>query len=175
VTLIPDIKYLNNFVTVRFQVLTVANIKMTVFWEVAPCSLIEIERRFRGAYCLHRQGDVSSQLVNSSGQSPVPHFGDLDLWRISGTGTVLSPNTSVFPCQSNHQRSIHLTSSLSSGAGTIGTFETLVPRDCLTHSCHHYIAGSTGVAWSVTLASCTAEAAYTHNRPNWVVQRLWSH
>jgi hypothetical protein len=26
--------------------------KMTVFWVVAPCSLFEIYRRFRGAYCL---------------------------------------------------------------------------------------------------------------------------
>jgi hypothetical protein len=26
--------------------------KMTAFWDVAPCSLVLIERRFRGAYCL---------------------------------------------------------------------------------------------------------------------------
>jgi hypothetical protein len=31
--------------------------KMTVFWDVAPCSLVEIDRRFTGAYCLHHQGD----------------------------------------------------------------------------------------------------------------------
>jgi hypothetical protein len=30
--------------------------KMTVFWDVAPCSLAEVDRRFRGAYCLY-QGD----------------------------------------------------------------------------------------------------------------------
>jgi hypothetical protein len=32
---------------------------MTVFWDVALCSLVEIEigRRFRGAYCFHREGD----------------------------------------------------------------------------------------------------------------------
>jgi hypothetical protein len=24
---------------------------------VAPCSLVEVYRRFRGAYCLHHQGD----------------------------------------------------------------------------------------------------------------------
>jgi hypothetical protein len=28
-----------------------------VLWDVAPCSLVEIDRRFRGAYCLHHQGD----------------------------------------------------------------------------------------------------------------------
>jgi hypothetical protein len=31
---------------------------MSIFWDVAPCSLVEIDRRFRGAYCLHHQGDV---------------------------------------------------------------------------------------------------------------------
>jgi hypothetical protein len=38
---------------VRFQVLTAARMRMTVFRDVAPCSLVEIDRRFRGAYCLH--------------------------------------------------------------------------------------------------------------------------
>jgi hypothetical protein len=28
---------------------------MAVFWVVAPCSLVEIYRRFTGAYCLHHQ------------------------------------------------------------------------------------------------------------------------
>jgi hypothetical protein len=31
----------------RFQVLTAASIKMTVFWGVASCSFVEIDRRFR--------------------------------------------------------------------------------------------------------------------------------
>jgi hypothetical protein len=30
---------------------------MTVFWVVAPCCLVEVYQRFRGAYCLHHQGD----------------------------------------------------------------------------------------------------------------------
>jgi hypothetical protein len=29
--------------------------KMAVFWVVAPCSLVETYRRFRGACCLHNQ------------------------------------------------------------------------------------------------------------------------
>jgi hypothetical protein len=33
--------------------------KMTDFWVVAPCSLIEVYRRFRGACCLHYTGDSS--------------------------------------------------------------------------------------------------------------------
>jgi hypothetical protein len=31
--------------------------KMTVFWVVVPCSLVEVHRRSRGACCLHHQGD----------------------------------------------------------------------------------------------------------------------
>jgi hypothetical protein len=30
---------------------------MTVFWDVAPCCIVEVYRRFRGAYYLHLQGD----------------------------------------------------------------------------------------------------------------------
>jgi hypothetical protein len=48
---------LKNEEFVRFQVLTAASTKMTVFWDVALCSLAENDRRFRGAYCLHQQGD----------------------------------------------------------------------------------------------------------------------
>jgi hypothetical protein len=39
-----------------FLVLTAASMKMAVFWDVAPCSLVEIDRRFRGAYSLCYQG-----------------------------------------------------------------------------------------------------------------------
>jgi hypothetical protein len=31
--------------------------KMTVFWDVASCGLVEVDQCFRGAYCLHYQGD----------------------------------------------------------------------------------------------------------------------
>jgi hypothetical protein len=30
---------------------------MAIFWVVALCSLVEVYRRFRGAFCLHHQGD----------------------------------------------------------------------------------------------------------------------
>jgi hypothetical protein len=29
---------------------------MTLFWVVAPCSLVEVYQRFRGPCCLHHQG-----------------------------------------------------------------------------------------------------------------------
>jgi hypothetical protein len=41
---------------VRFQVLTAASMMFrAVFWVIMPCRMI-VDRRFRGAYCLHRQG-----------------------------------------------------------------------------------------------------------------------
>jgi hypothetical protein len=30
---------------------------MSVFWDDAPCSLVEINPRFKGAYGVHHQGD----------------------------------------------------------------------------------------------------------------------
>jgi hypothetical protein len=36
---------------------------MTVFWVVAPCSLVEVYRRFGGALCLHHQGEESYTLL----------------------------------------------------------------------------------------------------------------
>jgi hypothetical protein len=32
-------------------------LKLRVFWDVLPCSQIDVDRRFRGACCLHHQGD----------------------------------------------------------------------------------------------------------------------
>jgi hypothetical protein len=31
------------------------HVKFRVFWDVAPCSHVEVDRRFRGAYCLHHR------------------------------------------------------------------------------------------------------------------------
>jgi len=44
---------------VRFQVLTAASMKMYLFWVLAPCTFVEIGRRFRCAHCLDHQGDES--------------------------------------------------------------------------------------------------------------------
>jgi hypothetical protein len=43
--------------TVRYQVLTSASMKFTVFWDMPPCSHVEVGRRFRGEYCLHHSPD----------------------------------------------------------------------------------------------------------------------
>jgi hypothetical protein len=43
----------------RFQILTAASMKMTVFWVVAPGSVVEVYRRFRDACCLHHLPDCN--------------------------------------------------------------------------------------------------------------------
>jgi hypothetical protein len=40
--------------TERLQVVTAANMKKTVFWDIAPCSLVEVYRRFRSALLTKR-------------------------------------------------------------------------------------------------------------------------
>jgi hypothetical protein len=37
--------------------------KMIVFWDVAPCSLVEVYRRFRGDCCLHHRAATSQKTV----------------------------------------------------------------------------------------------------------------
>lgn len=36
------------------------NMQMADFWIVASCSLVEVNRRFRGASCFHHQDDHST-------------------------------------------------------------------------------------------------------------------
>jgi hypothetical protein len=59
---------------VRFQVLKAASMNMTVFWNVAPCSLIELDRLFRSVYCLRH--------------SPL-HGGSKHLWNVRSVSTRL--------------------------------------------------------------------------------------
>jgi hypothetical protein len=39
------------------QAITTTNAKLYVLWDAAPYSLVETNRRFRCAYCLHHQRD----------------------------------------------------------------------------------------------------------------------
>jgi hypothetical protein len=39
--------------------------KMAVFGNVELCSLVDTDRCFRGAYCLHHQGKMMMEAVNS--------------------------------------------------------------------------------------------------------------
>jgi hypothetical protein len=40
--------------------------KMTVFWDVAPRSLVEIDERFRGDCCLHHQQMIDLMMKAAS-------------------------------------------------------------------------------------------------------------
>jgi hypothetical protein len=51
------------FKQVRFQALSAGNVKVTVFWDVVPCSLVEVYQCLRGAYCLHLEGTASKMIV----------------------------------------------------------------------------------------------------------------
>jgi hypothetical protein len=39
---------------------------MIVFWDIAQCSLVEIDWRFRGAYSLYHQGAMIKEAVRTS-------------------------------------------------------------------------------------------------------------
>jgi hypothetical protein len=51
--------FANKQINVRFQVLTTASMKFGVLLHVSPSRHVEVGRRFRGAYCLHRQGETT--------------------------------------------------------------------------------------------------------------------
>jgi hypothetical protein len=47
----------------RFEVLTAASMKMTVFWDVAPCSLVEVYRCFRAIVLMMEAVNTSETSV----------------------------------------------------------------------------------------------------------------
>jgi hypothetical protein len=50
----------------RFQVLTAAGVKMAVFWYAAPCSLVDIDRRFRGTRQVVSTSETSVSFQNTA-------------------------------------------------------------------------------------------------------------
>jgi hypothetical protein len=42
---------------------------MSVFWDIAPCRLVGVDRRFRGSYCLYHQGTLTMEAVRTSDMS----------------------------------------------------------------------------------------------------------
>jgi hypothetical protein len=59
-------KQFKNNSTVRFLALTAASMKMKAFRDIAPCSHVEVDRRFRGAYSLHHQFALMMETVGIS-------------------------------------------------------------------------------------------------------------
>jgi hypothetical protein len=54
-----------NYLT-RFQVLTAVGLQMIAFWDIVECCLVDVDRRFRGDYCLHNQGDIAVMMQEVS-------------------------------------------------------------------------------------------------------------
>jgi hypothetical protein len=50
---------LNNYDLVEFEVLTAVVMKITVFWDITPCSPLKVNRRFGGTFHLNVQGRIS--------------------------------------------------------------------------------------------------------------------
>jgi hypothetical protein len=63
-------QYLVTLNFVRFQVLEAAGTKMTAFWNMTQCSLVEADRRFAGEYCLDHHGDIGLFLRDYTAPHP---------------------------------------------------------------------------------------------------------
>jgi hypothetical protein len=91
----------NSFNNVRFKVLTAASMMFrVVFLVILPCKMI-VDRRFRGAYCLHHQGWVSlARMVRGLDRCPVP--GGQSWWEtIILHGSITQKTTLNKPIQHN--------------------------------------------------------------------------
>jgi hypothetical protein len=49
-----------------FQILAAASMKFRDVWDVSPCNHVKVDRRFRGAYCLHHQGKEAVRTSETS-------------------------------------------------------------------------------------------------------------
>jgi hypothetical protein len=43
--------------SIRFHCIGLIYMKFRAFWDISPCSFLWVDQSFRGAYCLHHQGD----------------------------------------------------------------------------------------------------------------------
>jgi hypothetical protein len=55
-SLILSINQINQKIDVEFEVLTKAVMKISIFWNITPCSPSKVNRRFGGTYRLHLSG-----------------------------------------------------------------------------------------------------------------------
>jgi hypothetical protein len=63
----PQIKrYILRWDSVIKLWLSFDSVRMTAFWDIAPCSRVEVDRSFRGGYCLHHQSDETAMYFNEA-------------------------------------------------------------------------------------------------------------
>jgi hypothetical protein len=83
------------------HLIPVVRMKMTHFWDGAPCSHAEIGWRFRGPRCLHRQGEHPRKqpLSYSSSRKPEISFRfrvvSLSYWPLETVQNCFAPHPSV--------------------------------------------------------------------------------
>jgi hypothetical protein len=62
---------------------------MRAVWDIAPWNLVAVDRRFRGAYCLHQQGETSVYSNETTWRYIREGFYLHDfIWFRSGTGGI---------------------------------------------------------------------------------------
>jgi hypothetical protein len=59
---------------VRFQVLVASSPNMTAFRDISSCILVEVDRRFRGAYCLHIRAMIHLDVGGSIPETSASFF-----------------------------------------------------------------------------------------------------
>jgi hypothetical protein len=69
---------MRNSYTVRFEDLTAMVIKSTIFWDITPCSLFKVNRRFGGTYRLNLQGRRNKFSKKTSSKQVANDFFDLE-------------------------------------------------------------------------------------------------
>jgi hypothetical protein len=92
---------------VRLGILMVASIKMPVFWDGEPCSVVEIDWCFRGAYCLHHWSndlcpdDGDSKHLWNTGQFTSDYMVQ-EPWRESSSVNFVTHSYNIRTCCSFH-------------------------------------------------------------------------
>jgi hypothetical protein len=49
---------------------------MKTFWDIAPSSLVGVDRRFRGVHCIHHQGSFITVVVEAAHTSETSVYSD---------------------------------------------------------------------------------------------------
>jgi hypothetical protein len=57
-----------------FQALTAESMKMMAVLDIAPCCFVGVDRRFRRAYCVHHQGNETSETSVYSSETAWRHI-----------------------------------------------------------------------------------------------------
>jgi hypothetical protein len=97
---------------------TSLNLKITVFWDVAPCSLLQVYRRFGGAYCLPPFRSFSSPFLVVFFR--LPYFSTFErssLYLYNSLSVCLLPFSVCFPYVSFFSECYEIKSSKPSSAG----------------------------------------------------------